>query len=144
MAYFFLERSERKKYQFIRRQRRRLNWNLWSECSKESQIGQNSKLKVMWEIILNAAGAAKPCAAAGGSRGAAPPLRIPYNLKIPQKNQFLQFNSIFLESMIYRKYSKKWIWWRSKLLAQYLRIIQKIQFLQIKSNLNEKKMQDKF
>ena len=31
----------------------------------------------------------------------------------------------------------------SKLLAQYLRIIQKIQFLQIKSNLNEKKMQDK-
>ena len=32
----------------------------------------------------------------------------------------------------------------SKLLAQYLRIIQKIQFLQIKSNLNEKKLQDKF
>ena len=140
--------------------------NLWCAQREQPQIGQNFKAffhtsqnlfcQVSIPVVQSpleiyakkslyvAAGAAKALRSSGGSRGAAPPLRIPYNLKIPQKNQFLQFNSIFLESMIYRKYSKKWIWWRSKLLAQYLKIIQKIQFLQIKSNLNEKKCRISF
>ena len=79
-----------------------------------------------------------------GVKGGSAPLENTLQLENTSKNQFLQFNSIFLESMIYRKYSKKWIWWRSKLLAQYLRIIQKIQFLQIKSNVNEKKCRISF
>ena len=73
-----------------------------------------------------------------GVKGGSAPLENTLQLKNTSKKSVSSIQLHFLESMIYRKYSKKWIWWRSKLLAQYLRIIQKIQFLQIKSNLSEK------